>query len=220
MTEAAEISNIARRIAEETGGFTGGSIELFESAGRFTLKSMLQAGLRPEHRVLDLGCGVLRVGYWLIRFLDPDRYFGLEKHTKYVEIGLKHAVGPELQALKRPQFHIAENFDFSPFGVRFDFVVARSIFSHASLRQIGLTMDSFRDSSAHDAIMLASYSCAKDGHKAARAEDRANGREWMMHKYTLDRMQQEARERQLSADHFGERFNNQTWLRIKHANNT
>jgi len=30
----------------------------------------LQLGLTPEHKVLEIGCGVLRVAYWLIRLLE------------------------------------------------------------------------------------------------------------------------------------------------------
>ena len=33
-------------------------------------------GLRQHHRVLDIGCGSLRVGRLLIPYLNPKNYFG------------------------------------------------------------------------------------------------------------------------------------------------
>jgi len=47
-------------------GFTGGPLEVFELVGRDAMVNLLLNGLLPAHRVLDFGCGSLRIGYWLI----------------------------------------------------------------------------------------------------------------------------------------------------------
>src|SRR5215472_5771563 len=51
-------------------GFLGVPRETFAQAGREQLIALLADGLRPESRLLEFGCGCLRVAFWLIRFLD------------------------------------------------------------------------------------------------------------------------------------------------------
>jgi SAM-dependent methyltransferase len=215
MSESKKIDDIASRIAHDTGGFTGGKLEIFEDAGKFSFASLKRNGLRPESRVLDLGCGALRLGYWLIPFLDAERYFGIEPSQKYVDAGLKHAIGPELTAQKRPQFRHTKDFDFSIFGVKFDFVVARSIFSHASPEEFTKAMESFRDNSTGSAIMLASYrpARARDG-DASIVDPDPEGRPWRLRRYSLKYLQEKAREHGLFADKYGTAFNGQVWLRL------
>ena len=59
------------------GIFLGGPAELFETAGRKMLITLLSEGLTPTSKVLDIGCGCLRAGYWLIHFMDRGCYFGI-----------------------------------------------------------------------------------------------------------------------------------------------
>ena len=215
LSDPDSIEDIARRIASEAGGFTGGPIERFADVGRHTLKSLKLTGLKRDSYVLDVGCGVLRLGYWLIRFLQPDRYCGLEPNAKYVELGLKHAIGPELAAAKRPRFDGNTDFDFSKFGVKFDFVVARSIFSHASPEMVCRTLESFRDNSSDDGIMLVSYTPLGKEDIGARVIDlKHRGGEWSWRRYGKIYLQQLARERGLFARNYGKPFNGQVWLRV------
>jgi len=44
---------------------------VFEEVGRESLKELLDHGLYPHSTILDIGCGSLRIGYWLINFLQP-----------------------------------------------------------------------------------------------------------------------------------------------------
>src|SRR5271157_4551410 len=52
----------------------GGPVQDFERVGQMQLAVLLLQGLRPGSRVLDVGCGCLRAGYWLMHFLDPGCY--------------------------------------------------------------------------------------------------------------------------------------------------
>jgi len=218
-----EIQEVGRLIAADTGGFTGGKLHLFAEAGRYTLESSLQNGLKPHHHLLDLGCGALRNGYWLIRFLDSGCYFGIEPVERYVRIGLKHAVGPELAAEKNPRFDHGRNFDFSVFGVKFDFVVARSIFSHASADQIEVAMASFRENSSERAVMLSSYAPAPNRPAHAIADETPRDSRWAtrahsrLRRYSLDFLQTLATRYGLSVVDFGDRYNGQVWLRVTRA---
>ena len=76
------------------GVFLGGPPKLFETAGRMQLILMLREGLYPTSKVLDVGCGCLRGGYWLINFLAPGGYCGVEPNRAMVEAGLTHLLDP------------------------------------------------------------------------------------------------------------------------------
>jgi SAM-dependent methyltransferase len=88
---------IAERLHEE-GIFTGGPPQLFESAGRLQFSTLIREGLWPHSKVLDIGCGALRAGYWLVRFLEPERYYGIEPNRKMLDKGIEYVLTPECSA--------------------------------------------------------------------------------------------------------------------------
>lgn len=201
-------------------GFLGVPTRTFEDAGRRQFISLLQAGLTPEARVLDLGCGCLRVGYWLIRFLEPDRYAGIEPVRERVEYGLRYIVDRDEVERKRPRFDHNPRFDFSVFGERFDFVLAGSIWSHASKGQIVTTLDAFVATTRDDAVFLTSYLRATD------PRDDYLGDRWVgtshesnvagVVRHSLEWIEARCRERGLRVRELpGEAFDGQTWLRVE-----
>lgn len=137
--------------------FLGGPPAFFADVGREQLAVLLVHGLHPTSNVLDVGCGCLRGGYWIMRVLDPGHYFGIEPNVEMVQIGLEHIVEPQVLRQARPRFDHNTSFDFGVFGVTFDFVVARSVWTHASRTQIATMMAEFGRVAASDAVMLASY---------------------------------------------------------------
>ncbi|HWD28511.1 MAG TPA: hypothetical protein VG387_15175 [Rhizomicrobium sp.] len=64
-------------------------------------------GIQPDAKMVDYGCGSLRIGGHFIRYLAPERYYGLDVTTALIESG-KELVGPELLAEKRPRFGAIE----------------------------------------------------------------------------------------------------------------
>ena len=138
-------------------GFVGVPLESFERGGRSHLATLLLEGLNPESKVLDFGCGVLRVAYWLVCFLDAGNYYGIEPARQRVEYGMRYLFTSEELKLKRPNFDFNANFDSSVFATRFDFFLATSIWTHACKRQIEASLDSFARDAAPAGIFLTSY---------------------------------------------------------------
>ena len=138
-------------------GFVGVPLESFERGGRSHLATLLLQGLNPESKVLDFGCGVLRVAYWLVRFLDAGNYYGIEPARQRVEYGMRYLFTPEELKLKRPNFDFNADFDSSVFATRFDFFLATSIWTHACKRQMQASLDSFARDAAPGGIFLTSY---------------------------------------------------------------
>jgi SAM-dependent methyltransferase len=112
--------------------FLGGPPRLFERVGREQAIVLLEHGLTFESTVLDIGCGVLRGGRWIIPLLKPSHYCGIEPQRQMVERGLQDFVDQEILALKSPRFDYNDRFDFSVFDMKFSHFLARSIWTHAS----------------------------------------------------------------------------------------
>jgi cyclopropane fatty-acyl-phospholipid synthase-like methyltransferase len=154
-------------------GFLGVPRETFEEAGRAQLVRLLQHGLQPESKVLDIGCGCLRAAYWLIRFLDPECYCGIEPARERVELGRRYLFSTGEMESRRPRFDFNSAFDLSVFSTRFDFVLAYSIWTHCGKPHIETILDGFLYNSAPDGVFLASYL------PAATAEEDYMGDSWV-----------------------------------------
>ena len=202
-------------------GFLGVPAETFEQAGREQLIALLGEGLNPESKILDFGCGCIRTAYWLIRFLDSGCYHGIEPARQRVEYGLNYLFTPQELALKEPRFDFNSRFDSSVFGVPFDFFLARSIWTHASKKQIEVTLDSFVRDSISSGVFLTSYLPAQ-----SPEEDYA-GDHWIgtshesdtpgVIKHSLTWIVEQCQRRALKAEQLaGMDCDSQLWLRIRH----
>jgi len=145
----------AERLGEKA--FLGVPVHGFEKGGRELLTYVLNSGLNPSSKLVDIGCGVLRGGYWLIHFLGPGCYCGIEPHAGRLAMGTQTILEPEVLAAKRPRFDTNARFDTSVFGEKFDFFLAYSIWTHASKPQIETMLDSFLRDAKEDGVFLTSF---------------------------------------------------------------
>lgn len=90
------------------------------------------AGLRQHQRVLDIGCGSLRIGRLLIPYLNPENYVGVEPNEWLVKDGILNEVGEDLVRIKRPVFSFSASLSEFKEPLEIDFAIAQSIFSHCS----------------------------------------------------------------------------------------
>jgi cyclopropane fatty-acyl-phospholipid synthase-like methyltransferase len=101
----------------------------FISATQFAL--LFALGLRDNHRVLDFGCGSLRLGRLLIPFLQRDRYFGIDPNKWLIDEALDREVGRDIVGIKAPAFAYNDDFSTEVFQARFDYIMAQSILTHS-----------------------------------------------------------------------------------------
>lgn len=217
---------LARRIARDAP-FTGGPLQHFERVGRDTFITLLETGLLPSHRVADVGCGALRNGYWLVRFLDPGCYYGIEPWKKMLDAGVRHALDERLLRDKHPTFSNNDRCDLASFGVRFDRVFARSVITHGGPGMVRELLRQFAACGADDAVMLLSYwppayepedGAVYEPHQIAAGEDLAldDWRFIAVMTYRFETLERWAREFGLVASEWRERpaINQQIWLRV------
>jgi SAM-dependent methyltransferase len=101
--------------------------------GRSYFDYLLEIGLRPDHRVLDFGCGAGRVGIWLIGYLDRGRYFGIDSHLSSLEAFARYEIPLHALGSKHPRLAHDDRFALTGFGERFDYVLDLYVSSHLKL---------------------------------------------------------------------------------------
>jgi SAM-dependent methyltransferase len=213
----AELRRRAEAISQMV--FLGGGLDDFELVGRLQLITLLGAGLDFNSKVLDIGCGCLRAGYWLIHFLNPSCYFGIEPNREMLEAGLHGLFEPGVLDLKRPKFDHNAQFNSSVFGEKFDFFLARSVWTHAAKGHIQQMLDAFVRDSTNQGIFLTSYLPAGWRNRDYSGEDwvgrsHESNKPGMVH-HSFKWIQSQCRQRGLQVVELNEGlYGGQVWLRV------
>lgn len=113
--------------------FVGDRLKYYE-IGKILFDLLLKYGMQPKHKLLDIGCGSLRLGIYAIPYLDRENYHGIEPETWLLREALKYEFKMELINEKRPLF--SYNSDFSVTGNDYDYIIANSVYIHATIEQI------------------------------------------------------------------------------------
>lgn len=146
--------------------FTGDTSS-FQRRGELILQFLIEEGLTPSSRVLELGCGNLNSGVHLIRHLSPGHYVGVDPNGWTVNAGVENF--PDLQS-RGPRFLWNSDFDAASVGVKFDFVICHSVVSHMAHWQLPLALANVRAVVNEGATWLASY---------RRGEENTYAKEWV-----------------------------------------
>lgn len=201
-------------LAGHTGAYRNfvgpeGSYDL-AAASQFNLLTML--GLRGHQTVLDIGCGGLRAGRLLICYLQPGHYFGLEPEKWVLDAAIDKELGRELVRLKRPVFDHNADFRLSVFQRHFDYLLAYSIFSHATQAQIRTCLNEARQVMHPDSCFVATFKVGIENF---------TGDQWIYpghSTYTLVHMQELAQAAGLACEPIDWPFryfqNNQIWVML------
>ncbi|MGY5128345.1 class I SAM-dependent methyltransferase [Streptomyces nigrescens] len=109
------------------------SHERWLALGEMQFDYLAEHGLKPGHRMLDIGCGNLRAGWRFIAYLDAGNYYGIDISPDILISAKQTLTTYELQD-KLPHLTITQDLklDFLP-SAHFDVVHAHSVFSHSPL---------------------------------------------------------------------------------------
>lgn len=177
------------------------------SSMQFNLLTLL--GLREYHFLLDIGCGSLRGGKLFISYLLPGRYFGIEPEQWLIDEGIRNEIGEELINMKQPSFSNDCNFTLTTFNREFDFILAQSIFSHASQEQIRRCLSEAKKVMKPTSIFAATF---------VKGESNYTGEDWAYPgcvTYTPDHIKQLVEEQHLVCKPINwQHPNQQSWVLI------
>jgi cyclopropane fatty-acyl-phospholipid synthase-like methyltransferase len=186
----------------------------YDLVGAMQFNLLTSFGLRDFHKLLDIGCGSLRSGKLMIPFLKKGNYYGVEPNDWLIEEGIKNELGKEIITIKSPFFSNSSDFDLQSFNEKFDFLIAQSIFSHASAKQIKKCLNEAKIVLKKEGLFLATFVLGKESYK---------GTGWVYpgcvtyrHSYILDLVkQQNLKAKRIKWLH----PNGQTWYVIYHPEN-
>lgn len=112
----------------------------WKKMGRFQLDFLIENGLEPSSRLLDVACGPLRAGIHLVDYLGADNYYGIDINETLIDAGYEVELPAELRR-KLPRDHLRSTGRFEcDFGVEFDLAMAQSLFTHIPLNDIRLCL--------------------------------------------------------------------------------
>ena len=107
-----------------------GPCEAWEPHQRFMFDFILKEGLKPEHYLIDLGCGPLSVGLALIPYLEKGHYFGVDIRESAIAEAYRQVAKAGL-AKMNPSLIVSSTFGAEELGdLAVDYVLASAVIYH------------------------------------------------------------------------------------------
>lgn len=132
--------NIAEHVSQgEHRELIGG---LWDEIGSLQFEFLRANGLHPESRLLDIGCGSLRLGVRAVDYLNAGNYWGTDLNESLLTAGYEKEIVPAGLAHKLPRDHVVVDgeFTFANLPRNFDFAIAQSVFTHLPLNHMRLCL--------------------------------------------------------------------------------
>jgi SAM-dependent methyltransferase len=117
---------------------------LWDQLGQLQLTFLQQSGLAPHHTFLDVGCGSLRAGVLLAKYLEAGRYHGIDISPSLLEEGRRELETAGVSA-RVPAANLRATADFDASGFPpFDYAIAQSVFTHLPIDVFALALKRLR----------------------------------------------------------------------------
>jgi SAM-dependent methyltransferase len=110
--------------------------ERWLALGQMQFDYLASHKLKPQDRMLEIGCGNLRAGWRFIDYLEPEHYYGIDISPDIL-LGAQRTVTEHGLQGKLPHLTLVDDltFAFLP-DAHFDVIHAHSVFSHSPLHVI------------------------------------------------------------------------------------
>lgn len=139
----------------------GIAYERGHGVGEAQIDFLRSRDLQPSDRVLDIGCGDLRGGRYIIDYLDAGNYTGMDispaalgaAHETLSGAGVRH---------KRPLLVCNDDLRFDEFDRPFDVVFSHSVFTHLPIEYIEECFANLRQILADGGRAYLSYGDVED----------------------------------------------------------
>lgn len=126
---------IARRMNAYFAAVSGrrhslvGVPELWKMKRDFQIQFLKSRGLRPNHRLIDIGCGTLRGGLPIINYLEKGNYVGVEIREEALVEARKELIEAGLES-KEPRLVQVEDYPSLDLDCEVDFIWAFAVLIH------------------------------------------------------------------------------------------
>ena len=129
----------------------------WDEIGSLQFGFLVSRGLKPEHYLLDIACGCLRLGVRAIPYLHPEHYLGIEKEAELVRAGLEEELDQATRADRNPIIVVSSDFEFEKLGRQADFAIAQSLFTHLPVNVIERCFEKLRPWLRDTGVLYATY---------------------------------------------------------------
>jgi SAM-dependent methyltransferase len=108
----------------------------WDEAGERHLAFLREHGLRPEHHVLDLGCGSLRTGVQLLEYLEDGHYVGVDHDAALIEAGVKVEAPRAGVDPSRGHYYVSSVTDLAKLDGCFDVIFSAGVVQDMPLEDV------------------------------------------------------------------------------------
>jgi len=131
---------------------------MWDEIGLLQFEMMREQGLRPQHKLLDIGCGPLRGGVNFVGYLDAGNYFGIDFNQSLLDAGYNaELTDADREKLPRENLKCGSDFNFGVFDEKFDYAIALSVFTHLSLNHIRACLERLTEVMQPGGTFIASF---------------------------------------------------------------
>lgn len=134
--------------------------EGWEEHAEWQVAYLKDQGLQPDDRVLDYGCGTLRLGHILVEWLEDGNYMGVDLSADFIETA-RDAYEDKLRANRAQLFSIQPSQVWC-YGWA-DVIWAQSVVTHVPPDELAAFFASVDASLAPDGRALATFNEADEG---------------------------------------------------------
>ena len=115
----------------------------WDETGRIQMTLLRDAGMRPHHRLLDIGCGSLRLGHLAVHFLDPGHYWGTDASLALMRRGYQVELADKSRL---PPAQLIADSDFALPGIpdSIHYAIAFGVFTHLPAHALSVCLQSLR----------------------------------------------------------------------------
>ncbi len=118
-----------------------GPLGYWKELQSYQLNILISNGLKPEHKLLDLGCGPLQGGIAFIKYLDANNYYGVDIREASLNAGIRQVKKNHLEN-KNPVIFLTDDFGKKKLsGIKFNFIWASQILYYFDDKKLNSIMD-------------------------------------------------------------------------------
>ena len=143
----------------------------WDETARAQMACLSAEGMQPQHRLLDVGCGALRLGHKAVALLDPGHYWGTDASLALMRRGWEAELSPDLQSrLPLPQLVEDAGFAFPGLPADFDFAIAFGVFTHLPAAMLRPALTNLRHHLRSQGKLLLTVFLCPEGHAGRLAQ--------------------------------------------------
>ncbi len=173
-----------------------GPLGFWNELQAYQLNTLKLNGLKPEHSLLDIGCGPLQGGIAFIKYLEKNKYYGIDVNPKSLEAGIRQIEKYHLTN-KNPFLSLSNSFGREELkGIKFNFIWASQILYYFNDEKLKSLMEWLSLSLKDDGKFLGDIIGAK------HYEFKTKEHSWYLH--TLDSLSDIGRLYNLKIENLGE----------------